>query len=87
MADRVLFGAVSSRRHCSRPTCSDPAVVTLTYEYRRSHVWLDVLSADRDPHGYDLCRTHANALSVPVGWQLTDRQGYRFAGFAGEHVA
>ena len=69
---------MSSRRQCSRPTCSDAAVVTLTYEYRRSHVWLDVLSAERDPHSYDLCRKHANGLSVPLGWHLTDRQGFTF---------
>ena len=69
----------SARRQCSRPTCSDAAVVTLTYEYQRSHVWLDVLSAERDPHSYDLCRKHATTLSVPLGWQLTDRQGYAFA--------
>jgi hypothetical protein len=48
--------------------------VTLTYEYRRSQVWLDPLSADRDPHAYDLCRRHADDLSVPLGWHLTDRR-------------
>ena len=63
-----------SRRQCSRPTCSDVAVVTLTYEYRRSQVWLDNLSAERDPHAYDLCRRHADDLSVPLGWHLADRR-------------
>jgi hypothetical protein len=63
-----------SRRHCSRPTCSDVAVVTLTYEYRRSQVWLDHLAAERDPHAYDLCRRHADELSVPLGWHLSDRR-------------
>lgn len=67
-----------SRRHCSRPTCSDAAVVTLTYEYKRSQVWLDVLTVERDPHSYDLCRKHATAMSVPLGWHLTDRQGFIF---------
>ena len=46
----------------------------LTYEYRRSHVWLDDLLAERDPHAYDLCRRHADELSVPLGWVLTDRR-------------
>ena len=50
------------------------AVVTLTYEYRRSQVWLDHLTDDRDPHDYDLCRRHADDLSVPLGWHLTDRR-------------
>jgi hypothetical protein len=48
--------------------------VTLTYEYRRSHVWLDQLTPERDPHAYDLCRHHADDLSVPLGWHLTDRR-------------
>lgn len=64
-----------SKRQCSRPTCSDAGVVTLTYEYKRSQVWLDILTPERDPHSYDLCRKHANSLSVPLGWHLTDRQG------------
>lgn len=67
-------GAANARRQCSRPTCSTAAVVTLTYDYQRSHVWLDPLTAERDLHGYDLCRRHADDLSVPVGWQLTDRR-------------
>ncbi len=48
-------------------------MVTLTYEYGRSQVWLDVLTAERDPHGYDLCADHAARLSVPLGWHLLDR--------------
>ena len=51
--------------------------MTLTYEYRRSHVWLDQLSPERDPHAYDLCRRHADDLSVPLGWHLTDRRSDR----------
>jgi hypothetical protein len=61
--------------------------VTLTYEYQRSHVWLDVLSAERDPHSYDLCRKHATALSVPLGWQLTDRQAYAFSHLSVDRAA
>jgi Protein of unknown function (DUF3499) len=49
-------------------------VVSLTYEYGRSHVWLDALPAERDPHAYDLCRLHARTLSVPLGWKLSDRR-------------
>jgi hypothetical protein len=37
-------------------------------------VWLDHLSVERDPHGYDLCRRHGEDLSVPLGWLLTDRR-------------
>lgn len=61
-------------RQCSRTACSEPAEVTLTYHYGRSQVWLDVLSAERDPHAYDLCGAHAGRLSVPAGWTLDDRR-------------
>jgi hypothetical protein len=46
----------------------------LTYHYGRSQVWLDHLSAERDPHAYDLCERHAARLSVPAGWALDDRR-------------
>jgi Protein of unknown function (DUF3499) len=62
------------RRQCSRTACAELATATLTYEYGRSHVWLDALSAERDPHGYDLCAGHAERLSVPLGWHLVDRR-------------
>lgn len=65
---------MATGRHCSRPGCSEPAEVTLTYHYGRSQVWLDVLSAERDPHAYDLCMRHAERLSVPSGWYLDDRR-------------
>ena len=61
-------------RQCSRTACSAPAAFTLTYEYGRSQVWLDELSAERDPHGYDLCAAHTERLSLPLGWHLLDRR-------------
>lgn len=64
----------AGRRQCSRPGCSDPAAVTLTYHYGRSQVWLDELTRDRDPHAYDLCDRHGERLSVPSGWHLDDRR-------------
>jgi hypothetical protein len=48
--------------------------VTLTYHYAQSQVWLDDLSAERDPHAYDLCERHANRLTAPQGWQVRDRR-------------
>lgn len=62
-------------RQCSRPDCAEVAVVTLTYEYGRSQVWLDDLLAERDPHAYDMCRRHAARLSVPLGWRCHIRSG------------
>jgi hypothetical protein len=63
-----------TRRQCTRTACSEAAVVTLTYEYGRSQVWIDDLTAEREPHGYDLCAGHAERLSVPLGWRLADRR-------------
>ena len=62
------------QRQCSKVGCSEPATTTLTYRYDRSAVWLDLLSAERDPHDYDLCERHAARLSVPSGWHLDDRR-------------
>ena len=62
-----------AERQCSRTGCASPAVVTLTYEYGRSQVWIDELSPERDPHFYDLCQVHADRLSVPLGWHLLNR--------------
>ena len=70
----VGISSVGNRRLCSRPGCSERAAVTLTYDYRHSHVWLDELLAERDPHAYDLCQRHAGRLSVPHGWMLDDRR-------------
>jgi len=50
-------------------------VATLTYRYELSTVWIDELTPEREPHGYDLCERHAARFSVPHGWQLADRRG------------
>jgi hypothetical protein len=62
------------KRLCSRPTCSETATVTLTYDYARAQVWIDPLIAERDPHAYDLCDRHCERLTVPQGWQARDRR-------------
>jgi hypothetical protein len=46
----------------------------LTYQYRQAQVWLDDLTAERDPHAYDLCARHAGRLTVPQGWVMRDRR-------------
>ncbi len=71
--------AHGSARHCSRTGCSEIAAVTLTYEYARAQVWLDVLAAERDPHAYDLCLRHGERLKAPVGWQVRDRRTTQLA--------
>lgn len=61
-------------RQCSRTGCAERAVVTLSYRYAEAQVWLDALSAERDPHHYDLCDRHGGRVTVPRGWQLVDRR-------------
>ena len=61
-------------RLCSRSGCSEPATVTLTYQYGQAQVWLDPLTPERDPHAYDMCERHAGRLTAPQGWQVLDRR-------------
>jgi len=62
---------VSARsRRCSRSSCSQPAVATLTYVYADSTAVLGPLATYAEPHGYDLCDQHAGRLTAPRGWQV-----------------
>lgn len=61
-------------RQCARPGCSQPAVATLTYDYRSQAAWLDRLAPEAHPMTHDLCDHHAERLSVPQGWRLEDRR-------------
>jgi hypothetical protein len=60
-------------RSCARPTCARPAVATLSYSYAESVAELDPLIDVAHPMVHDLCRTHADNVSVPRGWTLRDR--------------
>ncbi|MBF4575851.1 DUF3499 family protein [Frondihabitans sp. VKM Ac-2883] len=57
-------------RPCSKATCRDEAVATLTYDYGDSMAVVGPLSMVVEPHGYDLCARHAESLSAPKGWQV-----------------
>lgn len=57
-------------RPCSKATCRDEAVATLTYDYGDSMAVVGPLSVIVEPHGYDLCERHAERLSAPQGWQV-----------------
>ena len=52
------------RRQCSRPGCAEPAVATVTYHYGEQAAWLDPLSAEREPHAYDMCAPPRRAICV-----------------------
>lgn len=70
----VLRGTVyfvsSVIRQCSRTACQKPAVATLTYVYADQTAVLGPLAVHSEPHSYDLCRDHAEGLTVPRGWDV-----------------
>lgn len=57
-------------RHCSKVTCSQQAVATLTYSHEDRTAVLGQLTLVYEPHAYDLCEKHAKTLTAPQGWQL-----------------
>ena len=57
-------------RRCSRSTCGQPAVATLTYVYADSTAVLGPLAVTPVPGAFDLCATHAARTSVPSGWEV-----------------
>lgn len=63
-----------SVRQCSRPSCAHPAAATLTYVYDDSTVVVGQLSAQAEPHSYDLCASHAARFTAPRGWDVVHIQ-------------
>ena len=66
----AYHAAVPTIRPCSRQTCREPAIATLTYVYADSMAVLGPLSGAPEPHSYDLCEHHAERLSAPQGWSV-----------------
>ena len=64
---------MSDLRHCARPGCGGAAAAWLTYDYASRTVWLDH-PGDGPEGAWGMCATHAETLTVPVGWALTDRR-------------
>lgn len=62
--------AAPRSRRCSRPSCGRPAVFTLTYVYADQTAVVGPLAVVPEPHCYDLCRTHAERQTAPLGWEL-----------------
>lgn len=61
---------VVSRRRCSKPSCAQPAVSTLTYVYADSTAVVGPLATYAEPHCYDLCQMHSDRLTAPRGWEV-----------------
>lgn len=69
---------------CAR--CGSPANSVMTFDYPGSLVWLDDIAAEIEPYGYSLCADHADRMTPPQGWTLTDRRAVTRL-FAPVHVA
>ena len=61
-------------RSCARPGCGRPAAATLSYAYADGVVWLQDLATEDHPMVHDLCGAHADGVSVPRGWELSDER-------------
>ena len=63
-------------RLCSKNSCQSIATATLTYVYADQEAVVGLLSALKEPHTYDLCDTHAQKLTAPVGWNVVRYRPY-----------
>jgi hypothetical protein len=61
-------------RLCERPGCSVPADVSYGFDAEHLVVWLDGFHAAQGASSGVLCRRHADAMVVPLGWMLDDRR-------------
>ncbi len=58
---------------CAR--CGGPAAALMSFNYGERAVWLDDLDRPTQPGtGYPLCAVHADRLTPPLRWTLTDRR-------------
>ncbi|MDY5139472.1 DUF3499 family protein, partial [Actinotignum timonense] len=67
---------MSPLRKCSRTTCQQPAVATLTYQYAEATAVIGPLSPVASPGTFDLCEAHAEsvtALIIMMGTSLSSR--------------
>lgn len=64
----------ATTRSCRRPACPWPATASLSYRYATAQVWLLDLGPTPNPSLYDLCATHADATTVPRGWERVDER-------------
>lgn len=46
----------------------------MTFDYSARAVWLEDMGVITDIPGYALCVDHADRLTPPLGWTLTDRR-------------
>lgn len=55
--------------------CSAPAAAVMTFDYDDQAVWLlEFEAAPEAGRGYSMCTSHADRMTPPLGWTLTDRR-------------
>jgi hypothetical protein len=61
-------------RLCERPGCSQPAEVIYGIDADHLTVWIEPFDDSLGYRAGVLCRRHADAMVVPLGWVLDDRR-------------
>jgi hypothetical protein len=61
-------------RYCERPGCSVVAEVAYGFDAAQLMVWIDRLDKAQESRAGVLCRRHAEAMVVPLGWMCDDRR-------------
>jgi hypothetical protein len=61
-------------RLCERPGCSQPAEVIYGIDADHLTVWIEPFDGTVEYRAGVLCRRHADAMVVPLGWMLDDRR-------------
>src|SRR5262245_50060352 len=61
-------------RQCERPECSQPADVIYGIDADHLTVWIESFDGTVGYRAGVLCRRHADAMVVPLGWMLDDRR-------------
>jgi hypothetical protein len=62
-------------RLCERPGCSERGAVAYGFDPDRLLVWLAAFDPEFErPRAGVLCKRHADAMVVPIGWTLDDRR-------------
>ncbi len=59
---------------CERPGCSEPGAAAYGMVPEDLLFWLAPLADAPSPDPNVLCRRHADAMVVPIGWTLDDRR-------------
>lgn len=59
-------------RPCAKLRCRSRASATVTLRYEDREVVVGELAPEPDPTLVDLCGEHADRLTPPLGWRITD---------------